>query len=180
MAVLTERLRLCLPVEQEAAALQDFYWRNRRHLCSWEPKRDDFYYTELFWKQELLLRKRRVETGTGLSWTLHEGGSVRIVGICNFSNIVRGAFQACHLGYAIDEEKQGLGYMKEALNALIPIMFEEYRMHRIMANYMPENNRSASVLESLGFEIEGKARAYLEINGRWEDHTLTALVNPNW
>ncbi|MGN7512099.1 hypothetical protein [Aeromonas salmonicida] len=36
---------------------------------------------------------------------------------------------------------------------------------------------SAALLERLGFEREGYARDYLMINGRWEDHILTALLN---
>lgn len=52
--------------------------------------------------------------------------------------------------------------------------------HRIMANVMPGNRRSARVLKSLGFRIEGRAKAYLLIAGRWEDHVLTSLVNPGW
>jgi ribosomal-protein-alanine N-acetyltransferase len=46
-----------------------------------------------------------------------------------------------------------------------------------MANYMPGNERSARLLERLGFEREGYAKAYLNIAGRWQDHVLTALVN---
>ena len=29
-------------------------------------------------------------------------------------------------------------------------------------------------------EIEGYAKAYLNIAGRWQDHVLTALVNPGF
>ena len=47
-----------------------------------------------------------------------------------------------------------------------------------MACYMPANQRSGALLERLGFEREGFARAYLMINGRWEDHILTSLINP--
>jgi ribosomal-protein-alanine N-acetyltransferase len=47
-----------------------------------------------------------------------------------------------------------------------------------MANYMPENKRSARVLEKLGFEKEGMARDYLKIAGEWRDHVLTAKINP--
>jgi len=52
-------------------------------------------------------------------------------------------------------------------------------LHRIMANYRPENERSARVLSGLGFQQEGFARSYLKINGEWADHVLTALVNPD-
>lgn len=42
---------------------------------------------------------------------------------------------------------------------------EGRKLHRIMANDRPENLRSARLLTHLGFKTEGKARAYLQING---------------
>ena len=53
-------------------------------------------------------------------------------------------------------------------------------MHRIMANYMPHNMRSGNLLAKLGFEREGYARQYLQINGEWRDHVLTALTDNSW
>ncbi|BBN52682.1 hypothetical protein TRE132_08070 [Pseudomonas chlororaphis subsp. aurantiaca] len=67
--------------------------------------------------------------------------------------------------------------MHEALQTAIGHMFDELKLHRIMANYIPDNQRSAALLERLGFEREGYARAYLQIAGRWQDHVLTARVN---
>ena len=58
--------------------------------------------------------------------------------------------------------------------------FAELRLHRIMANYRPENTRSAQVLERLGFRREGIAHDYLFIDGAWRDHVLTALVHPTY
>jgi ribosomal-protein-alanine N-acetyltransferase len=49
-----------------------------------------------------------------------------------------------------------------------------------MANYLPENRRSARVLEKLGFRKEGEAKHYLYIDGKWRDHILTSLTNPDW
>ena len=56
-------------------------------------------------------------------------------------------------------------------------LFQELRMHRIMANYLPTNERSGSLLRRLGFKVEGYARDYIYINGAWRDHILTSLVN---
>jgi len=47
----------------------------------------------------------------------------------------------------------------------------------VMANYRPENERSHRLLQRLGFEQEGRARSYLNIDGRWRDHILTSLIN---
>ena len=69
--------------------------------------------------------------------------------------------------------------MMEILKATTGYMFEVIGLHRIMANYMPENKRSAAVLHRLGFEREGLAKSYLKINGQWRDHVLTSKLNPN-
>ncbi len=61
---------------------------------------------------------------------------------------------------------------------MIRYAFEDLRLHRIMANYVPHNQRSAHLLRRLGFVQEGYAKEYLKIAGRWQDHVLTALTNP--
>ena len=103
-----------------------------------------------------------------------------IIGTVNFNNFVRGVFKACYLGYSIAESEQDKGYMTEALKVAIKYVFEELHIHRIMANYMPRNERSGNLLKRLGFTIEVNARDYLMINGRWEDHILTSLTNHKW
>jgi ribosomal-protein-alanine N-acetyltransferase len=68
--------------------------------------------------------------------------------------------------------------MSEALAAVIRFAFDELLLHRLEANYIRENERSARVLKRAGFAIEGYARKYLYINGCFRDHVLTALCNP--
>lgn len=70
--------------------------------------------------------------------------------------------------------------MYEGAQAAIRYMFRQQRMHRIMANYMPHNQRSGALLKRMGFEKEGYAKDYLLINGKWQDHVLTALINQEW
>jgi len=69
--------------------------------------------------------------------------------------------------------------MKKIVSHAIGYAFNEIGLHRIMANHMPDNERSAGLLKSLGFEREGYAKEYLLINGRWEDHVLNVLINNN-
>ncbi|EKT56688.1 ribosomal-protein-S5-alanine N-acetyltransferase [Providencia rettgeri Dmel1] len=45
---------------------------------------------------------------------------------------------------------------------------------------MPHNMRSGNLLTKLGFEREGYAKQYLQINGEWRDHVLTALTDNTW
>lgn len=173
----TEHLLLCPVSQADAAALLGFYLDNRSHLQPWEPLRDEAFYTLEGMAERLLGIEWQVRQGYALNLLLCDRNDGTIVGVCNFSNIVRGAFLACHLGYALAEAAQGKGLMREALRTAIDFMFRNYGLHRIMANYRPENERSARLLADMGFEIEGRARSYLKINGAWCDHVLTALIN---
>ena len=92
----------------------------------------------------------------------------------------QGVSYSCSLGYSLAEDGQGKAYMHEALEAAIHYVFDDLNLHRVNANYMPHNRRSGNVLKRLGFTVEGYARDYLLINGKWEDHILTSLINPNW
>jgi ribosomal-protein-alanine N-acetyltransferase len=104
----------------------------------------------------------------------------RMIEACNFTQIFRGAFQACYLGYQIGKEHEGNGLMCEALEAAIQYMFKQQNLHRIMANYMLTNQRSGALLKRLGFVIEGRAKKYLLIHEHWEEHILTSLTNDQW
>lgn len=103
-----------------------------------------------------------------------------VIGAASLTNIVRGSAQFCHLGYSIDQKWEGKSLMKESLQSLTSFGFVAMNLHRIMANYQPTNDRSGWLLRSLGFTVEGYARDYLNIDGRWKDHILTSLTNPNW
>lgn len=70
--------------------------------------------------------------------------------------------------------------MFESLSVAIPYIFDHIGLHRIMANYIPTNDRSGKLLRKLGFVVEGYARDYLYIAGQWQDHIMTALTNPIW
>ena len=176
--IATERLVLRQTVCADAAALLANYEANRAHLAPWEPLRAQQFYTREAIDERLAEMARQMAAGTTLSLLLCEPLGGRIIGECNFTNMVRGPFQACYLGFTIDARDEGKGLMREALAAAIGYVFEKYGLHRIMANHMPANRRSGQLLARLGFEVEGRARAYLRINGAWEDHVLTALVAP--
>tara|TARA_R110002072_G_scaffold302157_1_gene484171 strand:- start:1736 stop:2287 length:552 start_codon:yes stop_codon:yes gene_type:complete len=153
--------------------------RNREHLAPWEPTRDHTYYTAASSKERLEKDCEGFTRGQSIClWGVDTTAS-DVIGSCNFTNIVWGPFQACHLGFSVDADYQGKGYMREMVEAAIDHVFGTVGLHRIMANHMPSNIRSAKLLEGLGFEKEGFAKSYLQINGRWEDHILTAKVNPD-
>ena len=104
-------------------------------------------------------------------------GSNPIIGSIALSNIIRGAFQSCHLGYQLDGAHTGQGYMTEAVKRIVVFGFEELKLHRIEGNVIPRNLPSRAVLEKSGFVSEGLSNKYLKINGKWEDHLHYVILN---
>lgn len=172
-----KRLTLAVLDPDQASLESDFYRRNQRHLARWSPIRPADYHSTERVRPRLEIQASAFAAGLAVHFALLNPDKDQMIGACNFSGITRGAFQACYLGYHIDAEHQGQGLMQEALEAAISYMFDVQQLHRIMANYIPGNERSARLLERLGFEREGYAKAYLSIAGRWQDHVLTALIN---
>ena len=157
------------------------------HLARWSPPVGRGYFSPAFWREKLRLGLEEFHRDRAVRLVMQLRGATGeppveapIIGTCNYSNIMRGPFQACHLGYQVAVAHQGRGLMAEALRAGNAYMFGERRLHRIMANYRPENYRSARLLQRLGFRREGIAADYLFIDGAWRDHVLTALTNPDF
>jgi ribosomal-protein-alanine N-acetyltransferase len=75
------------------------------------------------------------------------------------------------------EPYAGQGYMSRAVRAALDYAFTRQRLHRIEAACLPTNEPSIRLLKRNGFEQEGFARAYLNINGQWRDHLLFARLD---
>jgi ribosomal-protein-alanine N-acetyltransferase len=178
----TERLTLHLPSPGEAPRVAAYMRENLDHLAPWSPTIPPAALTEAYWRQRLAQNIDEFQQDRSARFFLrHKGVSdTPVVGTCSFSDLVRGAMHGCYLGYGLARECEGQGLMHEALSAAIPYVFEALNLHRISANHMPTNERSARLLRRLGFAIEGYARDYLRIDGLWRDHVLTSLANPNW
>jgi len=180
--LVTPRLVLRVPMPDDAEALAAFASDNRAHFAPWDPERDDAYFTVAGCRSRLELMLQEAVAGRSLPLVLvrRQGTPGAIIGQCTFSGITGYPFHAAYLGYGLDHRSVGQGLMTEALGAAIDYCFRTLNLHRIMANHLPSNVRSANLLRRLGFVPEGYARDYLLIAGRWQDHVLTALTNPDW
>ena len=184
----TERLTVRLARPGMHAAMARFLAENfEGHLERWSPPAACAFFTEEFWRERLAVAIEEFQAGRAARFVLQlrRGDApaeldAPILGTCNYTSIVRGPFLACHLGYQVARAHEGQGLMAQALRATNAFVFDSMRLHRIMANYRPENDRSARLLERLGFVREGLAKDYLFIDGAWRDHILTALVNPRF
>ena len=175
----TKRLLLTLLTPQYAQLLMQYRINNQQHLAPWEPSRSQEYFHESASLQSAQISLDLYFAGSAMQLIALNETQDEIVGVCNFNNIIRGPFQACFLGYSIAQCSQGQGLAKEMLTAAVDFAFKTLKLNRVMANYLPHNLRSGQLLQQLGFEKEGLARRYLQINGQWQDHILTAKVAPS-
>jgi ribosomal-protein-alanine N-acetyltransferase len=103
-----------------------------------------------------------------------------LIGVFNFSEIVRGALESSYLGYYAFAPHVGQGYMSEGLNLVLALAFVKLKLHRIEANVQPNNRPSVALVRRAGFTREGFSRRYVKIAGRWRDHERWAMLAEDW
>jgi len=173
----TIRTSLVLFTAVNAEFVLKYYQDNKAHLAPWEPVRDSDYLTLSNFKAMGEHSERDFEADKEIRLVAFNKDQTQVLGVCNFTGIAKGALQACFLGYSIDKKLEGQGLMTEILEAGTAYVFENLKLNRIMANYIPTNSASGAVLTKLGFEKEGYARNYLKIAGKWQDHVLMSKLN---
>lgn len=175
----TQRLWLKVLNERNSRAVCDFYSRNKEHFEPFEPERTPGFYTPEFHRKSLAAERHQYEQRRYLRLYLYrKENPEQIIGSICFDHICFGSFQSCTVGYKLDKDFQGQGYMLEALTySLKNIIFGEYGLHRVEALVVPENAASIHLLERLGFEKEGISRDFARLCGVWRDHVKYALIN---
>lgn len=148
-------------------------------LRPWEPiwSADDL--TPEGYRRRLRRYAKDAREGRSVPFFILRHQDNRLIGGVNVANIRRGICQSASIGYWMGEEFACKGYMQAALRLLLPYLFDQLGLHRVEAACIPTNKASIAVLTHLGFKQEGMARAYLCINGHWEDHLLFAALQPD-
>jgi ribosomal-protein-alanine N-acetyltransferase len=149
---------------------------SRNFLEPWEPRWTEDELSRSAWRRRLRQIRREHRAGRAQSFLVIEKATGRIAGGISLMNIRRGVAQSAEIGYWMGERFAGKGYMVESLALLRDYCFSSLNLQRIEAACVPENHRSAHVLEKAGFAREGLMRSYLCINGKWRDHLLYALI----
>ncbi|HEX8391878.1 MAG TPA: GNAT family N-acetyltransferase [Longimicrobium sp.] len=181
LRLVTPRLIVRLAEPGDVDGIVRFFSENREHLAESRPLMGPEFFTAGFWAAQVRANLAEFRDGRSVRLFFFDAERPeRVVGNCNFTQIFRSPAYYCVLGYGLAREYEGRGLMREALEPALKYMFTEQNMHRIEANYIPRNERSGRLLRRLGFTVEGFARDYLLLNGKWEDHIRTSLTNPEW
>ncbi len=166
--------------------MEDFHhWRALREqsagfLVPWEPKWPVDDLTIAGFRRRLERHAREAQAMTGHTWFVFGNGAgngrMELQGGLTLSQVRLGASHSGQIGYWMGEPYAGRGIMTKAVLLVLAEAFNRLGLERVEAACLPENNRSIRLLEKCGFAAEGKARAYLEINGRRRDHLLFATL----
>ena len=80
---------------------------NRDHFAPWEPKREAAYYTLEHCRQAIADANEAARLDRGYPFLVFDPGEQEVLASFTLSNVVRGPFQACLLGYGIGARSQG-------------------------------------------------------------------------
>jgi len=151
-------------------------------LTKWEPEalpgRLDPAHDRDAFGARCNARQREWQLGTGYGFGIFTAD--RFAGEINLGTVQRGPFQNAYIGYWIDRDLAGKGYMPEAVVLVIRFAFEQLQLHRLQIAIIPRNQSSRRVVEKLDLRMEGVAERYLQINGVWEDHCRYAITVEEW
>ena len=160
----------------DAAAVLELQIRNKDFFQTYTPMRIEGFYTIEGQVKVIEANIAQSESDSRYSFGIFLNETDKMIGNVALSEILRGPLQSCYIGYYMDQQQNGKGYMTEAVMLAVGFAFKELELHRIEAGVMPHNIRSMKVLEKAGFHKEGIAIKNVKINGKWEDHQVLAIV----
>jgi ribosomal-protein-alanine N-acetyltransferase len=149
---------------------------SREFLQPWEPTWPADDLTRTAFRRRLSLYQRDQDLGQGYAFFVFRKPDHALVGGITLRNILRGVAQSGALGYWAGEAYARQGHTLAAVHEISRFAFGRLGLHRLEAACCPENLASRRLLLKAGFEMEGRARGYLKINGEWRDHLLFGLV----
>jgi ribosomal-protein-alanine N-acetyltransferase len=155
---------------------------SRDFLKPYEPRWTDADLAPRVFAARIRRGRLEARAGTDYSFLIFDRQRTPevLVGGLTLSNIRRRAAQFVNLGYWMGERFAGRGYMTEAVGVVLPFIFDTLGLHRVHAAFLPQNIASRRVLEKNGFQEEGYAENYLQIDGKWADHVLFGLTRERW
>ncbi len=84
--------------------------------------------------------------------------------------------RSIEIGYMVGPPHRRQGYTREALELLLPYLFERENINKITAQTGEFNQPSNALLERFGFQLEGRLRQHHWYNGVLYDDLLYSLL----
>ena len=156
LELLTERLAIRSPSEEDAKGLRDAIEESIEYLRPWMP-----------WADHVPTLTEAEENCANAVQKFKEGKDHRFHFFLKKSNIFLGGsglhridwyVPKCEIGYWIRRSYSGNGYVTEAVEEISRYAFDELGAKRVLITTSADNENSWRVAEGLGFALEGTLR----------------------
>jgi ribosomal-protein-alanine N-acetyltransferase len=152
----TERLLLS-PLRQQDDAALFAATSDPEVMRYWDwPEHDSIALTTALVAAEL----QEVVAGEALYWAIRTGSGSPAIGTCDLSAIDQHHRRA-EVGFMLARASWGKGYAFEAMHAVIAHATDVLGIERLTARTHAGNDRSALLLQRLGFTLEGTLRGHV-------------------
>ena len=120
-----------------------------------------------------------IRDGTGMRWGIVLKESGKLIGTCGF-HAISDYHKRIEVGYDLNRSFWGNGFMSEALSLMIDHAYNHSDVNRIEAYVETPNKASRSLLEKLGFRMEGILREHEMCRGNLIDIQILSLLRKDW
>jgi len=171
-------------LETDRLILREITWRDVGALYNLfsdpEVTRYNDVYTFQNWVDaETLFHflQERYRKRIGLRWgiTLKSNDAQTLIGTCGYNTWARNN-NCGEIGYDLLQTHWNLGYMTEAVRAIVRFGFTRMHLNRVEADVMVPNNGSAKVLQKVGFTEEGTLRQRGYWKGEYHDLRFFSIL----
>ncbi len=178
----SKQLILCGAKKSDFKEWQKLRLENKKFLTPFEPRWHKEDHSKKAFIKRINIQRKQSAKGVQFVFFIFEKNatSQQLVGSISLSNIRYGAAFHVNLGYWIGEASSNKGIMTRSVALILPFIFEELKLQRAHAACLVHNIASQRLLEKNGFEKEGYAKKYLQINGHWQDHVLYGLTKERY
>jgi ribosomal-protein-alanine N-acetyltransferase len=149
---------------------------SRAFLKPWEPIWADDELSRTRFRARLKRYAEEVRDGRGYAFFTFRESDGALVGGLSLTRVHLGVSQSVTMGYWSGAAFAQQGFTRAAARLAVRFAFDDLTLHRVEAACQPNNDASRRLLQAIGFTLEGQARAYLKIDGKWCDHLLFAIV----
>ncbi|MGV3464988.1 MAG: GNAT family N-acetyltransferase [Heyndrickxia sp.] len=174
----SQKIYIRLLTLNDANDVLQFELDNQEFFQTYTLKRPSEYYTIDHQKELMVQKIEKAKKDMEYNFGIFKMDNDELIGTIGLFRILRDPLQSAIIGYSLSKNHNGKGYATEAVKLVVDYAFSTLKLHRIEAGVMPHNIGSIRVLEKAGFDKEGIAKSNVKINGKWEDHQVLAIINP--
>ncbi len=83
-------------------------------------------------------------------------------------------------GYVLNREYWSKGYMTEALELILCLVFTKLNLNRVESTHYVGNEGSGRVMQKCGMKYEGKGLQEVKVKGKYHDVVHYAILRKDW